>query len=181
MCRDSLILVSDTSYSTFYSYALYTVVDGSTYKTVRLCDTIPARDSTFTTKTTHDTTKLIITLRPLTVRYNSYGKLFGQTFVFPNNGSQITINSGSLKPGDIITSDNAASAGSASGAAAGAYPITFSPVTIMNGATNATAGYNITYQNGTLTVAPQLVLTVRPITKARCRELHSYSLITDHR
>ena len=34
----------------------------------------------------------------------------GTTFLFTNNGSQITITGGALQPGDTITADNATSA-----------------------------------------------------------------------
>src|SRR4029079_15375221 len=60
--------------------------------------------------------------------------------------------SGTLQNGDVITTDNAASAGALATAAAGPYPITLSSVTIMRGATDVTSNYTITYAQGTLTV-----------------------------
>lgn len=123
-------------------------------------DTIPAHDSVITTRTDpHDTTVMILTARILTVRANDQSKTYGQTFSFTNTGTQISIVSGGLTPGDVITTDNAGSTGAASTATAGSYTVTLSSITIMRGATNVTSNYNINYQPGTLTVNP-LAITI---------------------
>lgn len=160
ICRDSSIEVLDTVYNSYFNYKLYAQIDGSVFITIQLCDTIAAHDTSFVTTTTHDTTVAIITLRQITVRYLNENKAFGTTFTFPHNASRIVITNGTLKSGDVITTDNAISAGSASIAAAGAYPITTTAITIFNGVTNVTAGYSITYQTGTLTVAPAIPITI---------------------
>lgn len=99
---------------------------------------------------------------PITIRADDQGKTSGQTFTFTHNGTQVDVTSGTLATGDAITIDNAASAGAAAGASAGTYPITLTSVTIMNGATNVTNRYAITYVQGTFTVNPApLTLTVR--------------------
>lgn len=161
ICRDSTILVLDTSYNAYFDYKLYATVDGSVYTTLELCDTIPAHDTLVTIETIHDTTVMIITAHPVTFRPNNQTKAYGTVFTFTNNGSQISVTGGSLKPGDVLTVDNAASPGSVANAAAGAYSITLSAVTIMRGATNVTSTYAINYQFGTLTVSPPIPITIK--------------------
>lgn len=155
---DSVVVVSDSSYNIYFIQQLYSTVDGAVTITIPLYDTIPAHDTTITSSTTHDTTVIIVAPRSIIIRASDQSKVYGNTFSFTNNGSQVSIVSGSLKAGDVITVDNATSSGASASAVAGSYTITLSSVTIMNGATNVTAGYSITYQPGTLSVTP------RPIT-----------------
>lgn len=103
---------------------------------------------------TYQTGTLTVNQIPISVRANNQNKTEGNTFTFTHDGTQVSVVSGSLLSGHAITVDNAASSGSGSGAADGSYTITLSSVTIMNGVTNVTSNYNITYQSGTLTVLP---------------------------
>lgn len=163
ICRDSLIEVLDTTYNAYFDNKLYAVVDGSIFTTVTLCDTIAAHDTTFTCTlcAVHDTTIMIISAHPVTIRANNQSKALGATFTFANNGTQLSITGGSLKAGDVITVDNSSSTGAPSGAASGVYAITLSSVTIMRGATDVTSTYSINYQNGTLTVAGAIPITIK--------------------
>lgn len=95
-----------------------------------------------------------VTAIPITVQANNQTKTLGDVFTFTHDGSQVFVVSGALLSGNAISTDNAASAGSGSGAVAGTYTITLSAVTIMNGVTNVTSNYVISYQPGTLTVVP---------------------------
>lgn len=160
---DSSVLISDTSYPAFNTNEYYTLVDGSITVTIPLYDTIAAHDTTFTCSNcaTHDTTVMVITPHHIIVRANNQSKLLGSTFTFLHNGTQLTIISGSLKPGDVITIDNEASAGSTSTALSGSYTITLSSITIMRGITDVTSSYVIGYQIGTLTVSQPISLTVK--------------------
>lgn len=157
---DSTIVIVDSFYNIYFQEQVYSTVDGSVYVDIPLYDTIPEHDTTITTSTTHDTTVIIISTRALIVRANDQSKVYGNTFLFANNGTQVSIVSGSLKSGDVITVDNATSSGSSASAVAGTYTNTLSSVTIMNGATNVTSGYSITYQPGTLSVT-QRAITIK--------------------
>lgn len=161
--RDTTIFVDDTAHNDYLESGYYIVIGGPFSYDSTLYDTIPAHDTTFTCSlcAVHDTTVLIISQHPVTIRANNQNKALGATFTFANNGTQLSITGGSLKPGDVVVSDNSASAGAASGAASGTYPITLSSVTIMRGATNVTSTYSITYQSGTLTVAGAIPITIR--------------------
>jgi hypothetical protein len=160
---DSSVLISDTSYPAFNTNEYYTVVDGSITVSIPLYDTIVAHDTTFTCSncTTHDTTVMVITPHHITVRAANQSKLLGSTFTFTHDGTQLTIMSGSLKPGDIITVDNEASTGTTSTALSGSYTITLSSITIMRGVTDVTSSYVIGYQTGTLTVSQPISITIK--------------------
>lgn len=163
ICRDSTFLVLDTSYAAYFQYELYAIVDGSVYATVEVCDTIPAHDTTFLCSgcAVHDTTVMIILPHPVTLQPSPQTKAFGTVFTFTHDGSQIQITGGSLKPGDVLTVDNASSVGSPANAAAGLYAILLSSVTIMRGVTDVTNTYAITYLNGSLTVGAAIPITIK--------------------
>jgi hypothetical protein len=160
---DSSVLISDTSYNVFYASRLFTVVDGSITVSIPLYDTIAAHDTTFICSNcaVHDTTILVITPHQITVRAVNQSKLIGSAFTFTHDGTQLTIMSGSLKPGDVITVDNEASSGSISTALSGSYTITLSSITIMRGVANVTSSYVIGYQTGTLTVSQPIPITIK--------------------
>lgn len=158
--RDTTIFVDDSAHNDYLISEHYITIGGPYFYDSTLYDTIPAHDTTFTQSITHDTTIMIISAHPVTIRANNQNKALGATFTFANNGTQLSITGGSLKAGDVITVDNSASTGAASGAASGTYPITLSSVTIMRGATNVTSTYAISYQSGTLTVAGAIPITI---------------------
>ena len=92
---------------------------------------------------TNLTVALVVTPAPLSITAGNQSKAFGTTL---NLGNTNFIASG-LVNGDTVTSVTLASAGTPSGAAVGAYPITASsPVG------TGLANYTISYVNGTLTV-----------------------------
>src|SRR5678815_5115440 len=95
---------------------------------------------------------LTVNKAAITITANEQSKAYGAAFTFTHDGSQVSVTSGALQNGDLITVDDAASAGAAATAAAGPYPITLSSVTITNGATDVTSNYDITLANGTLSV-----------------------------
>ena len=88
---------------------------------------------------------LTVSAAPLTVTANSTGKTYGQTVSF--NGTEFSASG--LQNGETIGTVNLASAGAAPTANVAPYPITASNAT---GGTFTAGNYNITYQNGVLTV-----------------------------
>jgi uncharacterized repeat protein (TIGR01451 family) len=93
---------------------------------------------------TNLTVFLVVTPAPLSITAGSQSKLYGTTL---NLGTTNFVASG-LVNGDTVTNVTLASAGAASGAAVGSYPITVSNA-LGTGLTN----YNLNYVNGTLTVS----------------------------
>lgn len=160
--RDTTIFVDDIAHDDFLVSGYYITIGGAYAYDSVLYDTIAAHDTTFTCTlcAVHDTTVLIISAHPITIRANNQNKALGSTFTFTNNGTQLSITGGSLKVGDVISVDNSASTGASSGASSGTYAITLSSVTIMRGATDVTSTYAINYQPGTLTVAGAIPITI---------------------
>ena len=101
---------------------------------------------------------LTVGQRAITITASNQGKIYGDTYTFANDGSDVSVTTGSLQNGDAITANNAASAGAAAAAVAGPYTITLGSATIKNGATDVTSNYNIMYATGTLTVGQRAIM-----------------------
>jgi len=95
----------------------------------------------------------VITPAALTVTANDQGKIYGQTVVFA--GSEFTTSG--LQVGDTVGSVTLNSAG-----APGTAPVAGSPYAIVpsaaSGGTFTATDYTISYANGTMTVAPALLI-----------------------
>lgn|GEM_PF-265599 len=93
-----------------------------------------------------------VTAEPLTIKANNQTKAYGTTFTFA--GTEFTITSGTLAPGDAITSVTLASAGAASNASVAGSPYTIVPTAAVG---SGLSNYAITYSNGTMTVTKDVI------------------------
>lgn len=101
--------------------------------------------SNYTIIYTPNSGTLTVTAAPLTITADDASKCFGTTY---DLGTSAFTSSG-LQNGETIGSVTLSSTGAASGAAVGSYAITPSSAT---GGTFTASNYNITYNDGTLTV-----------------------------
>ena len=71
---------------------------------------------------TYVTGTLTVGQRAITITANDQGKIYGDIYTFANDGSDVSVTTGSLQNSDAITSDDASSTGSAATAFVGPYP-----------------------------------------------------------